>query len=107
MKREAVNGQKSKGKFVPPSDAALHLRPHLAEAVADVFWDDGSMRDPFTLSVNWSGEQVLLQLNDKEVGRSLSTTAGSLNEGLDLLEKLLASGGALPWRYWKKQAKGR
>jgi len=106
VKREAAATAKTRGKFVPPPDAALASRPHLAEAVSDPFWEDGGLREPWTLSVNWSGQQVLLQLNDKEAGRSLSTTADSLDEGLDLLERLL-QGSVLPWRYWKRQKNGK
>lgn len=101
MKRESRDRQKKAGKFVSPADPVLSALPRLAEAVADMFWDDGSPREPWSLSVNWATGDCTLQLNDKEEGRSVSTTAPSLEEGLRLLEQLLER-GHLPWRYWAK-----
>lgn len=102
MKREHRDKQRKAGKFSPPDDPLLEKLPRLAEAVADVFWDDGSPREPYTLSVNWSTGMCLLQLNDKEEGRSVAVTAPGLSAALLLLEELLVA-GHLPWRYWGKQ----
>lgn len=104
MKREQAAQQKSKGKFVPPSDPFLEGLQHLAEGVADHFWDDGTPREPWTLSLNWSGPMPTVQLNDKSGERSVATTASTVREGLEALEALLKQ-GALPWRYWGKKAR--
>jgi len=104
MKRLAEDTQKKAGKFTPPADPALKARPMLAAAVADLFWDDGQVREPYTLSFSWSGDLVTCQMNDKAVGRSVATTAETIDECLSALEALLAS-GRLPWRQWGGQAK--
>jgi len=104
MKREAVQAQKEKGKFVCPDDMILQKLPRLAEACADLFWDDGTPREPYTLSFNWSTGQCLVQLNDKEVGRSLACTAPNAAEGLKMLNDLLGL-PSLPWRYWGNKGK--
>lgn len=106
MKREKAQEQKGKGKFVPPPDPLLERLPRLAEAVADLFWDDGAPRHPYTLSVNWECGSCLVQMNDKENERSCATTAPGLSEALMQLETLLAS-PPLPWRYWRKPRKGK
>lgn len=106
MKREKLDQQKKAGKFVPPDDPLLQKLPHLAEAVADLFWDDGSPREPYTVSANWASGSCTLQLNDKEGRRSVASTASSLSEALMLLEELLQR-GALPWRYWPKEKSRR
>lgn len=104
MKRDNADKQKKAGKFVPPEDPLLEKLPRLAEAVADTRWDDGSPREPYTLSVNWSTGMCLLQMNDKEEGRSVAVTAQGLSQCLLMLEELLVS-GHLPWRYWAKAKK--
>jgi len=104
MKREGQAEQKKKGKFVAPDDPFLKDRPKLAEAVADAWWDDGSPRDPFTMSVSWSSGVVVAQLNDKEQDRSLATTADTLEKAGDNFEELLGK-SVLPWRYWKSRGK--
>lgn len=106
MKREQQETQRKKGKFVPPSDPLLDGLPHVAEGLADVLWDDGSPREPWSLSVNWSGPMPTVQLNDKEVGRSAASTAPTVREALLALEALIVSGG-LPWRYWDPKRKRR
>lgn len=105
MKREAIAAQTKAGKFKCPPDKVLERLPRLAEAVADLFWDDGSPRQPYTLSVNWESGSCLLQLNDKEQGRSVAVTAVGIQEAMQMLEDLLTQ-GHLPWRKWAPQ-KGR
>jgi hypothetical protein len=107
MKREAIDAQKTSGKFVPPADPLLKGCPFVAEAVADLFWEDGSPREPYGLSFNWSTGQCLAQLNDRAGRRSLSTTATTAAEGVAQLEELLATPGNRPWRHWGGVKKGR
>lgn len=104
MKREAEAHQKANGKFVPPADPLLARLPRVAEAVADLFWEDGTPREPWGLSLGWATGQCLLQLNDKERRRSLAVTAPSASEALLLLEELLGQ-PSLPWRYWSGSPK--
>lgn len=106
MKREKQAAQKAKGKWVPPEDPFLQGLPLLAEALSDHFWDDGSPREVWTLSVNYSGPMPTVQLNDKDEGRSVASTAPSVREALEALEGLMGR-GALPWRYWQQKKKGR
>lgn len=102
MKREEAAVQKAKGKFTPPIDPIFKALPKLAAFVADAWWDDGSPRDPCTVSVNWKSGMAMVQLNDSENERCLATTAESLSDGLKALETLL-EGAVLPWRYWQKK----
>lgn len=102
MKREQAAVQKSKGKFVPPPDPIFEALPLLAAYVADAWWEDGSPREPSSLTINWASGMAMVQLNDKEEDRSLSTTAESLSDGLKQLEELLHR-SPLPWRYWKRK----
>lgn len=104
MKRDAAAKQKGKGKFEPPLDAFFHKLPRLAEGLCDLFWEDGSPREPWTLSINWSGPMPTVQVNDKEEERSSATTAATVQEALEAIEQLLVAGG-LPWRYWGKRKK--
>lgn len=99
MKREAAATQKSKGKFTPPEDPAFASRPLLAEAVADLFWEDGTPREPWSISLNWSTGMCMVSLNDKDESRSMNSSAPTMEEALDLMEGLLAS-PRRPWRYW-------
>lgn len=107
MKREAADAQKSSGKFVAPNDPIFKGNPLVAEACADLFWEDGTPREPYGLSFNWGTGQCLAQLNDRAGRRSLSTTAATAQEGVAQLEELLATPGNKPWRHWGGVKKGR
>jgi len=103
MKREHKEKAKAPGKFIPPQDAFFKNRSQIAAAVADPWWDDGTPREPYGLSLNWSTGQCTVSLNDKEEKRSMSSTAESAEEALDAMEGLLAS-DRRPWRYWGGKA---
>lgn len=100
MKKEHKEKAKAPGKFHPPPDPVFKQRSQLAAAVADPWWDDGTSREPYGLSINWSTGACSVTLNDKEEGRSITTTADALEEALDAMEALLAT-ERRPWRYWK------
>jgi len=102
MKREAAAKQKSKGAFVPPDDPFLEGLGGLAAAVADLFWDDGTPRDPWSLSLNWGTGLVTASLNDKEESRSLNSSGRTVREALDALQVALDM-PQRPWRYWGKR----
>jgi len=104
MKREKVEQQKVVGKFQAPADAIFKSRPHLAMAVADCLWDDGTTREPYALSVNWASGTCLVSLNDRAECRSVSTSCDDFDSGLDALEALLKA-ERLPWRYWGAKKK--
>jgi len=104
MKRESVERVKGKGKFIPPPCALLASRPRLAEYVADAAWEDGTPREVCTLTLSWSQGAPQVSLNDKEEGRSITSTGETIEAALDALEGLLAT-PSRPWRYW--QAKKR
>lgn len=100
MKREAVDRAKSKQKFVAPPCAVLLGLPLIAEAVADAAWDDGTPRDVYTLTLSWAMGSPQVSLNDKEEGRSISSSGKTIEEALHALEGLLGTPHR-PWRYWK------
>lgn len=104
MKREVITKRKANDKFEPPEDAIFTHRPLLAECCCDPVFDDGSPREVWSLSCNWTGPMVTVSLNDKEAGRSINTTAPTLDEALSALESLLET-PARPWRYWAKGKK--
>ena len=105
MKRDAAAKQGAKGKWVPPTDPVLAGLPALAQGLTDHLWDDGTPRDPWSLSINWSGPMPTVMINDREAGRSAASTAPTVREAMELLDALVKS-EAIPWRYWQ-QKKGR
>jgi len=105
MKRDIIIKRKGGAGFLPPDDPFFHNRPLLAEACCDPVFDDGSPREVWSISLNWTGSMLTASLNDKEEGRSLNTTAATLEAAADALEGLLSLPGR-PWRYWGRKKRG-
>lgn len=101
MKREAEATQRKQGKFVAPAEGIFTHRPRLAEALCDQFWDDGTPRDPWGVSLNWSGLTVTASLNDRPRKRSLNSSGANVDEALNALEGALGM-PQIPWRSWGK-----
>lgn len=99
MKRDNVARHAGKGGFEPPADPLFELRPSLADACANPFWDDKTPKGCWTLSLSWDTGMCQVSISDKDEGRSLNSTAETSAEALDLMEALLAS-ERRPWRYW-------
>lgn len=102
MKREQIEKQTKAGKFIHPKTGELASFPTMAEYLLDCFWDDGKPRECCTLSIKFLGDNVQLSMNDKELRRSITTTAESLQDAMDAMERCLAAGRA-PWRPWGKE----
>jgi hypothetical protein len=73
------------------------LYPAVCEWVCAQNWDDGKPRVPATLLLLVDGDGVKVCLKDREGGRSLWRTAGTIPEALQVLEDTLAEGG-VGWR---------
>lgn len=102
MKKEARERQGSPEAFIAPPDPLLKDRPLLAQAVADLWWDDGTPREPWSLSLNWSLGLVRASLTDKEECRSISSDGETVSKALNALESAMGM-PQRPWRYWGKK----
>jgi len=74
--------------------------PSIVEHLVCGAYDDGTPRELSSLTISASDGQLQLALNDKEMRRSLYTSAGTLPEALQLMERALVS-GTCPWRPWQ------
>ena len=102
MKREQAEKQSKAGKYVHPQVGDLVEYPTMSPYLLDCWWDDGKPRETCTLSIKFLGDTVQLSMNDKEQRRSITTTAETLPDAMEALEKCLATGRA-PWRPWGKE----
>lgn len=90
---------------VPGSSACvdsawLKRFPITCSYLCDGTWDDGTPRELSTISINFSQGNPTVGLSDHALQCSLYSTAGSVQDALDALEKVLKAGiGA--WRPWK------
>lgn len=90
--------QRSKGV----TDTSLVSKhPFIAAYLGDCLWDDGKPRETSTLTISATPGGMQVALNDRALGRSCYTTAGSVVEALELLETALKEDVA-PWRPWKR-----
>lgn len=101
MKRASAASPTPKGKWSCPDPWIAQQFPTLAEWCCDCYWEDGKARTPCTLTLRMDDGSVNVCLNDKEGSRGAYTTAGSLEECLELVERALKD-GTLAWRRWKK-----
>lgn len=75
--------------------------PLLLTYLLDVFWDDGSPREPSALSLTIKDGLWQAALNDKALKQSFYSSGPDMAAALKLLEKALQDGvGA--WRSWKR-----
>jgi hypothetical protein len=81
-------------------DKWLGKHVYLCEYLATTKWDDGSPREPSSISVSVSDGSVLCALNDKDLKQSMYTSARTLQEALKLMEEALSSAKG-SWRPWK------
>lgn len=75
--------------------------PLICEYLESSTYDDGSKRAPSALSLFHEDGSCKVALNDKDLARSLYTSARSFQDALRLLEEALGRGDA-PWRLWKR-----
>lgn len=101
MKRYMVEVSKADKKFVHPKEPFLKDAPRLQALLCDPWWDDGSPREPCSLTIRVGVEQVQVSVNDKENECSITTTSETFYEAVKLLEEALSTGKNL-WRKWGK-----
>lgn len=86
-------------KWVKPHEPFLKNCPLVAQLLTDAWWDDGTAREVCTLTVRVGLDTTQINVNDAANEQSITTTAGSFEEALALLEEALAAGRNL-WRKW-------
>lgn len=79
--------------------------PRLWEHLADDKWDDGSAREPSSLSVFVADGQMKACLNDRDSECSLYVSGATLVDCLTALEKRLNGDKEADWRAWGKKKK--
>jgi hypothetical protein len=99
MKKPESEATRTPGGVTPFDDVWLGTYPTIGEYLSTDSWDDGSVREPSSLSISLRDGQTLLALNDKSMRRSIYTQADTLEDALGLLEAALA-GGKCTWRPW-------
>lgn len=91
----------SAGTSVPLSDEGfMKKHPVLYEYLTDVKWDDGTAREPSTLSLFVEDGRFKAALNDKAMRRSLYVSGDRFQDAILALEKAL-TGQTPDWRVWK------
>lgn len=78
--------------------------PTIVAYLTDTTWDDGTKREVSSLTLSMSEGAMQLAMNDKDLMRSLYTTADTLSKALAAMEAALA-GDKGQWRSWKRGKK--
>lgn len=99
MKRIQLENQKAKGKWVPSKDAFVKDRPTINQLMTDCFFDDGTLRKLSTIKIRVGDESATVTISDENVEASVTTTADTVAEALELLEDALAN-DKVRWRPW-------
>jgi len=100
MKNYMEDEGRKKGKWTPPSDPFLKPYPYIAELLTNPRWDDGKPRELCTFGVRWGIDNVQVNISDKKMKATASTTAATLPEALELMEQAFQDGQNL-WRQWR------
>lgn len=100
MKRPSQESLAAHANTGCPDADFLRKWPSIAEYLTCTVWEGGKARLPSTLTVSMAEGMVQIALNDKDLSRSVYTTAGTLEEALDLLDGTLHE-GHVPWRAWR------
>jgi len=103
-KREKTNGA-SVAAAVPDDAWFADQYPRITEYLADVKWDDGTPREPSTLSIGFVDGGVRIALNDKDGRQSAYTNAHTVQDALKALEDALEA-DLVTWRAWDRKKKG-
>lgn len=94
------NGPGSAGG-VPQDPSAGKAYPGLCEFLGALVYQDGSAREPGSITITVDAGRFRLSLNDKDQSCSATVTADNIGEGIKCLEKKLQE-DTLDWRAWKK-----
>lgn len=89
------------GAAVPLNDEGFVKKyPLIYEHLTEVKWDDGTAREPSTMSIFVEEGRFKAALNDKATRRSLYVSGERFQDALGALEKALGS-QTPDWRVWK------
>lgn len=99
MKKYISEVTKADKKWAKPAEPILAKCPLVSQLLTDAWWDDGTAREVCTMTVRVGIDTTQINVNDAANEQSITTTAGSLMEALELLEDALAAGRNL-WRKW-------
>jgi len=106
MKMEPEDVRAVPGKWACADADFAKRYPELAAGLCDPWWDDGSPREPWTLTIRFGPDDVSVGVNDKSKNRSTFTVSASLAKCLALIEDMAAK-GRMPWRTWKDPVNDR
>jgi len=104
MKRYQLETQKTRGKWVGSKDPLVKDRPTINQLCTDTQWDDGGQRLPCTLKIRFGDGQASVTISDENIEASITTTAETVQEALQLLEEALAA-SKVAWRPWPAEFK--
>ena len=106
MKRYTREKTKVEKKWVKPVDPVLKGAENVAALLTDLWWDDGTEREPCQLTVRFEADKTHLTIVDKENRQSIYTTASTFADALQEVEKALSEGKQL-WRVWREPDRKR
>jgi len=104
MKRRSIETQKKAGKWEPSGDPFLAKFPNIDRECTDCFWDDGSVREPCSLSIRPGKSGASVYLSDPENSAGINTAGSDVNDAMEKLEAYLATGSPT-WRPWQNKKK--
>ncbi len=104
MVRKPTPAESGPLSWLPPDSDFTTLYPTLVGFLADPTWDDGSRREPCTLTLRLGSGGAGLSLNDLSARASVNTNAGTVEDCLSLLEDALTR-GVISWRPWRSGKK--
>ncbi len=101
MRRPAQAPEEGARNLPFPDEDWVKRFPLLCSYLADVLYDDGTLREASTLSIKHQDGLVLASLSDVDLERGLYRVGPCVRDALVAIEKALASPAA-DWRPWKK-----
>lgn len=100
MKRPSQASVAAQANTGCPDPELLRMYPCIVAYLTDGQWEDKKPRELSSLTVSIAGGMVQVGLNDKALSRSAYTSAGMLDEALQLMEDALRE-EVIQWRTWK------
>lgn len=106
MKRPEAKTQGTVANLPFPDDDWVKRFPTVCAYMADVVYDDGTVRKPSVVTIREQDSLVLVSLTDHDLERGLYRTGQTVWEAFKALEKAANQPGA-DWRPWKQQKGGK
>jgi len=100
MKNYAIQVNMGGGKWKPSTDPLIAKLPTLNAFLTDTWWEETKKpRKPCSLKIHFGIDRASIVLSDEANKMSITTTADTVGDALELLEEALA-GGKVTWRPW-------